>query len=129
MCHPHLGNSKGSGFLPLQCLEISELYSVAKGPVQRVLKMLTNCVSTDCRCRGTRLFVGLVSLVPQLAAQDRSCKMQSDQVSAAIWGQIPPPREGVTVTYYDDAIVWVGLNHTYASSRKARTLVRDPQPP
>jgi hypothetical protein len=43
--------------------------------------------------------------------------MQSDQVSAAIWDQIPPPREGVNVTYYDDAIVWVGLNHTYADSQ------------
>jgi hypothetical protein len=43
--------------------------------------------------------------------------MQSDQVSAANWGQIPPPREGVTVTYYDDAVVWVGLNHTYADSQ------------
>jgi len=29
--------------------------------------------------------------VPQLPAQDRSCKIQSDQVSEAVWGQIPPP--------------------------------------
>jgi hypothetical protein len=112
-----MGNSHCSGLLQLQRLKISELHSVAKGRVLRMLKMLTNCVSTVCRCRGILLFVGLVSLVPQLAAQDGSCKMQSDQVSAAIWGQIPPPREGVTVTYYDDAVVWVGLNHTYADSQ------------
>jgi len=106
-----------SGFLQERRLEISELHCIAKRRVQRVLKMLTNCVSNVCRCRGILLFVGLVTLVPQLPAQDRSCKMQSDQVSAAIWGQLPPPREGVTVTYYDDAIVWVGLNHTYADSQ------------
>jgi len=43
--------------------------------------------------------------------------MQSDQVSAAIWSQIPPPRNGVTVTYCDDATVWVGLNHAYVDSQ------------
>ena len=79
--------------------------------------MLTNCVSTVCRSRGIVLFVGLVSLVPQLPAQDRSCKMQSDQVSAAVWAQIPPPRGGITVAFYDDATVFVGLNHIYADAQ------------
>jgi hypothetical protein len=63
------------------------------------------------------LLVVLVSLLARLDAEDGSCKTQSDQVSAANWGQIPPPREGVTVTYYDDPVVWVGLNHTYAVSQ------------
>lgn len=79
--------------------------------------MLTNCDSTVRRCRGILLFVGLVSLVPQLPAQDRSCKMQSDQVPAAVWGQIPPPRGGITVAFYDDAAGFVGLNHAYAHSQ------------
>jgi hypothetical protein len=82
--------------------------------------MLTNCVScvsTVRRCSGILLFVGLVSLVPQLPAQDRSCKMQSDQVAAAIWGQISPPPGGVTVAFYDDAASFVGLNHVYAHSQ------------
>ena len=58
-----------------------------------------------------------MSLVPQLLAQDRSCKMQSDQVSAAVWSQIPPPPGGITVAFYDDATVFVGLNHVYADSQ------------
>jgi hypothetical protein len=80
-------------------------------------KMLTKFVSTVRRCRGILLFVGLVSLVPQLPAQDRSCKMQSDQVSAAVWGQIPPPPGGITVAFYDDAASFVGLNRAYANSQ------------
>ena len=79
--------------------------------------MLTNCVSTVRRCREILLFVGLVSLVPQLPAQDRSCNMQSDRASAAVWGQIPPPPGGITVAYYDDAEGFVGLNHAYADSQ------------
>jgi hypothetical protein len=43
--------------------------------------------------------------------------MQSDQVSAAVWGQVPPPPGGVIVAFYDDATVWVGLNHAYADSQ------------
>jgi hypothetical protein len=82
-----------------------------------MLKMPTNCVSTVRRCRGILLFVGLVSLVPQFPAQDRSCKMQSDQVSAAVWGQISPPPGGITVAFYDDAASFVGLNHVYADSQ------------
>ena len=82
-----------------------------------MLKMLTNCVSTVRRCREILLFVGLVSLVPQLPAQDRSCNMQSDRASAAAWGQIPPPPGGITVAYYDDAEGFVGLNHAYADSQ------------
>jgi hypothetical protein len=79
--------------------------------------MLRNRVSTVRSCRGILLFVGLVSLVPQLPAQDRSCKVQSDQVSAAVWGQILPPPGGIAVAFYDDATVWVGLNHAYARSQ------------
>jgi hypothetical protein len=82
-----------------------------------MLKMLTNGVSTVRRCRGILLFVGVVSLVPQVTAQDRSCKTQSDPVSATVWGQIPPPPGGVTVAFYDDPAVWVGLNHAYAESQ------------
>ena len=59
----------------------------------------------------------MVRFPPQLPAQDRSCKMQSDQVSAAVWGQIPPPRGGISVAFYDDATVFVGLNHVYADSQ------------
>jgi hypothetical protein len=112
-----MGNSNCSGSPQLQCLEISELHSVAKGRVQRMLKMLTNCVSTVFRCRGILLFVGLMSLIPQLPAQDRSCKMQSDRASAAVWGQFPPPSGGITVAFYDDAAGFVGLNHVYAHSQ------------
>jgi hypothetical protein len=79
--------------------------------------MLTNCVSTVCRCRGILLLVVLVSLLAQLHAEDGGCKTQSVPVSGSILGQIPPPRDGVTVTYYDDATVWVGLNHAYADSQ------------
>ena len=118
MCHPPMGNSICSGFPQLQCLEISELHSVAKGRVQRMLKMLTNCVSTVRRCREILLFVGLVSLVPQLPAQDTSCSMQSDRVSAAVWGQIPPPPGGNAVAFFDNATVQVGLNQVYADSQK-----------
>lgn len=63
------------------------------------------------------MFVEVVGLVLQLAAQDRSCKMQSDQVSAAVWGQLPPPPGGITVAFYDDAAGFVGLNHVYAHSQ------------
>lgn len=79
--------------------------------------MLTNCVSTVRRCRGVLLFVGLVSLIPQLPAQDRSCKMQSDRASAAVWGHIPPPPGGITVAFYDNAEGFVGLNHLYAHTQ------------
>ncbi len=44
--------------------------------------------------------------------------MQSDPVSAAAWGQIPPPSGGITVAFFDDPTVWVGLNHVYADSQK-----------
>jgi hypothetical protein len=43
--------------------------------------------------------------------------MQSDQVSAAVWGQISPPLGGITVAFYDDAASFVGLNHVYADSQ------------
>jgi hypothetical protein len=43
--------------------------------------------------------------------------MQSDQVAAAVWGQISPPPGGVTVAFYDDAANFVGLNHVYAHSQ------------
>jgi hypothetical protein len=43
--------------------------------------------------------------------------MQSEQVSAAVWGQIPPPPGGIAVAFYDDATVFVGLNHVYADSQ------------
>jgi hypothetical protein len=43
--------------------------------------------------------------------------MQSDQVSAAVWGQIPLAPGGITVAFYDDATVFVGLNHVYADSQ------------
>ena len=75
--------------------------------------MLTNVR----RCRGILLLVGLVSLVLRLPAQDRSCKMQSDQVSAAIWSQITPAPGGITVAFYDDAASFVGLNHVYVHSQ------------
>jgi hypothetical protein len=63
------------------------------------------------------LFVGLASLILQLRAEDSSCKMRSDQVSAAVWGQISPPAGGITVAFYDDAASFVGLNHVYAHSQ------------
>jgi len=94
-----------------------ELHSDAKVRAQRMLKMLTSCFSMVRRCKGILLFVGLVSLVPQLAAQDGSCKMQSDPVSAAVWGQIPPPPGGIAVAFFDDAASFVGLNHVYANSQ------------
>lgn len=74
---------------------------------------------TSRLARGILLFVGLVSLALQLPAQDkdRSCKAQSDQVAAAVWNQIPPPQGGVTVSFYDDPTVFVGLNHVYADSQ------------
>ena len=79
--------------------------------------MMTNRASGVRTCKGIMLFVGLVSLVPQLPAQNRSCKVQSDQVSAAVWGQIPPPPGGIAVAFHDDATVWVGLNHAYVHSQ------------
>ncbi len=79
--------------------------------------MLTNRASTVRRCRTILFFVGLVSLVPQLPAQDGSCKMQSDQVAEAVWRQINPPPSGMTVAFYDDAASFVGLNHIYAHSQ------------
>ena len=82
-----------------------------------MLKMLTNCASAVRRRRGVLLFVGLAALVPQLPAQETSCKMQSDQVSAAVWGQIIPPPGGIAVAFYDDAASFVGLNHVYADSQ------------
>jgi hypothetical protein len=83
-----------------------------------MLKMLTNCVSTVRRCRGILLFVWLVSLVSQLPAQDRDCKMQSDPVSASTWGAIPPPPGDMIVAFYENATVMAGLNHVYADSEK-----------
>jgi hypothetical protein len=77
---------------------------------------MTNRASGVRRYRGILLLVVLVNLLAQLHAEDGSCKTQSVPVSGAIWSQIPPPRDGVTVTYYDDA-AWVGLNHTYAGSQ------------
>jgi hypothetical protein len=52
-----------------------------------------------------------------LTAQEKNCYTQADPVSAAVWGQIPPPPGGVTVAFYDEATVWVGLNHAYAQSQ------------
>ena len=43
--------------------------------------------------------------------------MRSDQVPAAVWGQITPPPGGIAVAFYDDATVFVGLNHVYADSQ------------
>ena len=79
--------------------------------------MMTNRASGVRTYIGILLLVVLVSLLAQLHAENGSCKTQSVPVSGSIWCQIPPPRDGVTVTYYDDAIVWVGLNHTYAVSQ------------
>lgn len=80
--------------------------------------MLTNCVSTVRGCREILLLVGLLSLVSRLPAQDRSCKMQSDQVSGSVWGQIPPPPGDMIVAFYENCTVMVGLNHVYAESEK-----------
>lgn len=80
--------------------------------------MLTNSVSTVRRCGGILLLVGLVSLVSRLPAQDRSCKMQSDQVSGSVWGQIPPPPGDMIVAFKQNCTVMVGLNHVYAESEK-----------
>src|ERR1700686_3378029 len=81
-----------------------------------MLKMLTNCVSTVRRCRGILLFVGLVSLVSQLPAQD--CKLQSDQVPGSTWGAIPPPPGDMIVAFYKNSTDMVGLDHVYADSEK-----------
>jgi hypothetical protein len=43
--------------------------------------------------------------------------MQSDQVSATVWRQIPPPPDGITVAFFDNATVQVGLNQVYADSQ------------
>lgn len=43
--------------------------------------------------------------------------MQSEQVSAADWGQIPPPRGGIVVAFYGDTAGFVGLNHAYVASQ------------
>lgn len=75
--------------------------------------MLTNCVSTVRGCRGILLFVALVSLVSRLPAQDRSCKVQSDQVPGSAWGRIPPPPGDMIVAFYENCAVMVGLNHVY----------------
>ena len=91
--------------------------NVAKARAKGVLKMLAHCVSTVRRCRGILLLVGLASLAPQIPAQNTSCKMQSDQVSAAVWGQIPAPPGGIAVAFYDNATVLLGLNHAYARSQ------------
>jgi hypothetical protein len=64
------------------------------------------------------LVLGLLNPVPRLLGQDRSCAMQSDQVPAAVWGQITPPPGGATVAFYDNAASFVGLNHIYAHSQK-----------
>ena len=79
--------------------------------------MMTNRALGVRTYRGILLLVVLVSLLAQLHAEDGGCKTQSVPVSGSIWGQIPPPRDGVTVTYYDDASGWVGLNHSYAGSQ------------
>lgn len=79
--------------------------------------MLTNSTSGVSALRGILFLVGLALLLPQLPAQDRSCKTQSVPVAAAVWGEIPQPRDGVTVSFYDDAGSWVGLNHAYGNSQ------------
>ena len=66
---------------------------------------------------GILIFVVLTGLLAPLHAEDGTCKAHSDPVAASIWGQIPPPRDGVTVAYYDNPTVWVGLNHTFAVSQ------------
>ena len=71
-------------------------------------------VRTYC---GILIFFVLAGLLAPLHAEDGNCKAQSDPVAASIWGQIPPPRDGVTVAYYDNPTVWVGLNHTFAVSQ------------
>jgi hypothetical protein len=78
---------------------------------------MKNRVSGIRMYKGILLLVVLVTFLAQSQAEDGNCKTQSDPVPGLIWGQIPPPRDGVTVAYYDDATVWVGLNHTYAASQ------------
>jgi hypothetical protein len=80
--------------------------------------MMTNRASGGRTYIRFLLLVGSVILLAQLHAEDRSCKTQSVPVSVAVWSQIPPPRDGVTVTYYDDPTGWVGLNHAYADSQR-----------
>jgi len=92
-------------------------YHYRKGPEEGVLSMLTNCASGVRRCRGILVLVVLSFLLPQLPAQDKSCKTQSVLVSAAEWGRIPPPLDGITVSFYDSDTSWAGLNHSYAVSQ------------
>jgi len=115
----HRDNAARNGAqLPIPGSNARRVPNVAKGREQRVLKMLANFASPVRKCRAILLFVGaLVSLVLQLPAQDGSCKMESDQVSAAIWGQITPPPGGITVAFYDNAASFVGLNHVYVHSQ------------
>jgi hypothetical protein len=80
--------------------------------------MMTNGISGVRTFRRILLLAALVSLRAEVQAEDRSCKMQPVPVSRSIWSQMSPSRDGVTVAYYDDATVWVGLNHTYAVSER-----------
>jgi hypothetical protein len=82
-----------------------------------MLKILASCVLPVDRYREILLAVGLVSLIPLLSAQNRSCTMQSDPVPAQVWSQIPPPPGGIAVAFYDDSTVFVGLNRIYANSQ------------
>jgi hypothetical protein len=88
----------------------------AMGNQGGVLNMMSKRASDLRTYRGFLLLVVLVSSLAQIHAEDGSCKAQSVPVSPAVWGQIPPPHDGVTVTYYD-GLSWVGLNHTYAGSQ------------
>jgi hypothetical protein len=80
--------------------------------------MLTNCASTVRRCRSILLFVGMVSLVSQLSAQDRNCEVQSGPALASTWGAIPAPAGDMIVGFYENSTAMVGLNHVYAESEK-----------
>jgi hypothetical protein len=73
-------------------------------PIVRIRTMISQAVCMAC-------------LLAQLHAQDKSCKVKSDQVPAAVWEQMPPPPGGVTVAFYDDPAIFVGLNHAYAQSQ------------
>jgi len=88
--------------------------------------MTTNRPSNVRTYRGILLLVVLAGSLAQVHAEDGSCKTQSVPVPATVWGQIPPPHDGVTVTYYD-GLSWIGLNHTYAGSqsltRRWRTFI------
>lgn len=65
------------------------------------------------------LFAFAVLLVPWCGVAQKTlgqCEAQSVPVAATVWQHIPPPQDGVTVTYYDGRS-WIGLNRTYADSQ------------